>query len=430
MRIVIFTLGSRGDVQPYVALGVEALKHKHNVVICTGKSFQSFIEDNNIEFCEADLDLMALLKTEEGQEVFNNGGKHLVKAMRYAKEKVNPAYRKTMEKFYECAKGADMIIYHPKALAAPDIALKLNIPCISMSPVPFIYPIDEFPNLVVSSKVNLGKTLNRLSYTATKYAEASNIKEINDFREKVLHLPKRKSGIYAYDINNNAIPIVYPISKFIFEDVKSWNDKVYLPGFVYLENKNEKLDSNIEDFIHNGDKPIVITFSSMPLKEPERFKKILIEALKLSYNRAIILTGISGMEFKDEKNILAVPSAPHGLLFPLSKGIMHHGGVGTMASALKSGKPQLIMPFSVDQPFWANRLYKQGYALEPISEKNITVTKLVDLFKCMNKQENIDKAIKLKKKLDSENGNENLIKYVEKVYKDNNKVSSIVGLNE
>ncbi|MDO7203055.1 hypothetical protein Q5M85_01055 [Paraclostridium bifermentans] len=77
--------------------------------------------------------------------------------MKYAKEKVNPAYRKTMDQFYKCAKDADIIIYHPKSFASQDISLKLNIPCICMSPVPFIYPIEEFPNLVVSSKGNLGK---------------------------------------------------------------------------------------------------------------------------------------------------------------------------------------------------------------------------------------------------------------------------------
>lgn len=73
MKIAIFTLGSRGDVQPYVALGVEALKYNHEVVICTGESFKSFIQDNNIEFVKADLDLMALLQTKEGQDIFNNG---------------------------------------------------------------------------------------------------------------------------------------------------------------------------------------------------------------------------------------------------------------------------------------------------------------------------------------------------------------------
>lgn len=416
MRIAIFTLGSRGDVQPYVALGVEALKYNHEVVICTGESFKSFIEDNNIEFAKADLDLMALLQTEEGQEVFNNGTKHIIKAMKYAKEKVNPAYRKTMEQFYNCAKNADIIIYHPKSFGAQDLALKLDIPCICISPVPFIYPIEEFPNLVVYSQGSLGKYINKLTYIPIKYADASNIKEINDFRKNVLNMSMRKSGIYAYSINNKPIPIVYPISKYLFEDVKTWDNRVYLPGFIFLENKEDKLDKEIYEFISKGSKPIVVSFSSMPLKNPHKFKETLVKALSKSNNRAIVLTGVSGMNFENEENILAVSSAPHNMLFPLSKGIMHHGGVGTMASALKAGKPQLIMPFSVDQPFWANRLYKLGYAIKPLYENSLTVEDLINSFKEMDKEEYINRATEIMKKLNSENGNENLIKYIENIY--------------
>lgn len=416
MRIAIFTLGSRGDVQPYVALGVEALKYNHEVVICTGESFKSFIEDNNIEFAKADLDLMALLQTEEGQEIFNNGTKHIIKAMKYAKEKVNPAYRKTMEQFYNCAKNADIIIYHPKSFGAQDLALKLDIPCICISPVPFIYPIEEFPNLVVYSQGSLGKYINKLTYIPIKYADASNIKEINDFRKNVLNMSTRKSGIYAYSINNKPIPIVYPISKYLFEDVKTWDNRVYLPGFIFLENKEDKLDKEIYEFISKGSKPIVVSFSSMPLKNPHKFKETLVKALSKSNNRAIVLTGVSGMNFENEENILPVSSAPHNMLFPLSKGIMHHGGVGTMASALKAGKPQLIMPFSVDQPFWANRLYKLGYAIKPLSENSLTVEDLINSFKEMDKEQYINSATEIMKKLNSENGNENLIKYIENIY--------------
>ncbi|MDO7203053.1 hypothetical protein Q5M85_01045 [Paraclostridium bifermentans] len=94
---------------------------------------------------------------------------------------------------------------------------------------------------------------------------------------------------------------------------------------------------------------------------------------------------------------MAVPYAPHNLLFPLSKGIMHHGGVGTMASALKSGKPQLIMPFSVDQPFWANRLYVLGYTSKPLNENTISVNSLAESFIEMDNPKYISSSISIKK---------------------------------
>lgn len=417
MRIAIFTLGTRGDVQPYIALAVEAIKHGHSAVICTGESFKDLITSYNIEFQKADLDLMELLKSKDGQDIFNNSSKHIIKALKYFKNYINPAYRKTLDQFYNCAKDADIIIYHPKALGTPDIALSLNIPCIHMPPVPIVYPIEEFPNLAISAKGNFGARINKLTYLPIKYAETSYIKVINDFRKKTLNLPQRKSGVYTYNIEGKTIPIVYPISKFLFEDINSFNNNVYLSGFLFADSNYDELDDSIKKFIAKGAPPVVISFSSMPLKDSLKFKEVLLEALNKTNNRAIVLTGISGMDFDNLDNVLSIKSAPHSLLFPLSKGIVHHGGVGTMAAALKSGKPQLIIPFSVDQPFWASRLYNLGYALKPLYEKSISVDDLSQAFVDMDNSVNIYKSMSIKSKLDTENGNINVIKFIESVYK-------------
>lgn len=413
MRIAIFTLGSRGDVQPYVALAKASILKGHSAVICTGKSFKHFIEENGVEFEEATSDLMAMLETEEGKIIFNSAMKHPIRTKNYLKDVVNPAYRKTLDEFYKSSQGADVIIYHPKAFGAPDIAKYLDIPCISMPPVPITYPIEEFPNLAISPTKNFGKAINKLTYKIMDKAESASIKEVNDFREKTLNLPKRKSGKYTFEIDDREIPVIYPISSYLFKDVKSWEDKVYLPGFFYLDTGNEVLDEKILEFINLGKEPIVISFSSMPLKSPDTFKEKLIKALKETDNRAILIVGNSGIEFESEEEILTIKSAPHTLLFPLAKGIIHHGGVGTMAAALKSGKPQIIIPFAVDQPFWANRLYKLGYALKPIKENEVTTEELITRFKELEKVEVKQKAKDIKNDLLKENGTENAVKYIE-----------------
>lgn len=225
-----------------------------------------------------------------------------------------------------------------------------------MPPVPITYPIEEFPNLAISPNKSFGKVINKFTYSIMSKAESASIKEVNDFREKTLKLEKRKAGIYTFEINGKDIPIIYPVSKALFEEVKSWNTKVYLSGFLFVDTEEQILDKKIKEFIEGGKAPMIISFSSMPLKDPDKFKNILIESLNKTNNRAIILIGTSGMSFESNENILSIKSASHTLLFPHAKGIVHHGGVGTMAAALKSGKPQLIMPFSVDQPFWANSI--------------------------------------------------------------------------
>ena len=417
MRVTILTLGTRGDVQPYVALAKELINNGHETHICTGKTFKKFIEGNGVSFREAAADLMAILESEEGRKVFKGGRYNIIKMLKFAKEVINQAYKKSLEDFLEASRDADLIIYHPKALGAVDIADYLNIPCISMPPVPIMYPITEFPNLAMFPNKNLGAFLNKLTYKPISLAESSNIEDINEFRSKSLKLPKRKSGALMFQRSGKNIPIIYPVSPFLFKEVTSWKDRVYIPGFFYLD-VEETLDENIQKFLEAGEKPIVISFSSMPLKNPIVFKDNLMKALKETNNRAVVLTGISGMTFDEEENILGIDKAPHRLIFKEAKGIIHHGGVGTMSEALLSGVPQLIIPFSVDQPFWAQLLYSKGYAIKPLREKNLQITDLVKALKEMENEKYINNAKDIKKIIEAEKGIQNAVKYIEKIYQD------------
>lgn len=415
MKVTILTLGSRGDVHPYVALAKELIKNGHEVGICTGNTFKHFIEENRVYFHEASADLMAIIESEQGSKVFNGGTFNLFKMIKFTKEVITPAYRRSMDDFYKASQQAELIIYHPKALGAVDIALHYNIPCICLPPVPIIYPTKEFPNLSISPNKSFGPVLNRLSYKVVTLSESPFIKQINDFREKTLKLPKRKAGQYTYEMNNVPIPILYPISPFLFKEVDSWNGRVFLSGFFYLDLGEETLANEVEEFLEKGKMPIVVSFSSMPLKNPTSFKQKLVQALKETDNRAIVLIGTSGMKFNHEQNILAVEGAPHRLLFKRAKGIIHHGGVGTMSEALLSGVPQLIMPFTVDQPFWANRLYKKGYSIKPLREKNLKVSDLVQALGQMENKEYIENAQNVKNVIQSENGLHRAVKYIESI---------------
>lgn len=413
MRISILTLGTRGDVEPYLALAQKALEKGHQAVICTGKTFKPLIEKAGIEYHQAASDLMAMLETAEGQMVFKHALRHPFRTKKFLGEVVNPAFRKTLDQCYAAAQGADVILYHPKVFGAPDIAEALDIPCISIPPVPITFPIDEFPNLAISPTKNLGKRLNHWSYSVMAQAERSSINEVNDFREKTLHLPKRKSGLYSFSLKGQAIPIIYPISKALFPEVTSWEGRVLTPGFFYRDPPADQLDPKLTAFLNAGPAPIIISFSSMPLKAPEKFKNRLLEALHASHQRGIILTGNSGLRFDEDEDLLTIDAAPHLLLFPHGKGIVHHGGVGTMAAAIKSGKPQLIIPFSVDQPFWANRLYQQGYALKPLTEGQVTTRALIQRFIQFEEEAIQSKAQALKAIIDQESGTETALAFIE-----------------
>lgn len=412
MRVCFFTLGSRGDVQPYAALAKCLIKHGHQATICTGESFREFIESNGIRYKKTALDLMALMNTAEGKAVLESPFKQARLAMRLSRDVIRPAYRKTMDDFYDGAKDADILVYHPKAFGAVDIAVSLKIPCVSMPLTPVTYPITEFPNLAVSSTANFGKAINRMTYMVNRKAESMQMKEINDFREKTLGLPKRKAGIYAFDRNGEQLPTVYPLSPLLFPEVKSWNGHVFLPGFFFLHSKIG-LDPDLEAFLGNGKKPITVSFSSMPLKDPYGFMEKLDAALTATDNRAVVLSGNSGILNSGKERICAVKQAPHDLLFAKSKGVIHHGGVGTMAAALCAGVPQLIIPFAVDQPFWANRMYRLGCSMKPLREKTLTADDLSNALIGMDRSDIRHTAKEMAVKINSEHGVENTESYLE-----------------
>ncbi len=416
MKIVFLTLGSRGDVQPYVALAEELIKNGHDALVCTGASFRQFVLEHGVGFYEASADLMAILESGEGKEIFGGGRSHFLKMLKFSKEVIAPSFRKSMDDFLAASVGSDMIIYHPKALGAADIAEALRIPCICLPPVPVVYPISEFPNLAVTADKNFGRFLNKLTYKATGLAETSYMKEINDFRTKSLRLSGRKAGERLLKIDGKDIPILYPISPYLFREVQGWKDRVFLSGFFFMDMGDTKLDQELERFLALGEKPVVVSFSSMPLKEPGSFQRKLMQAFTETGNRAVILTGTSGMAFQNDEKLFALEKAPHRLLFSRAKGIIHHGGAGTMSEALLSGVPQLIIPFSVDQPFWANRLYRKGYALRPLKEKNLAVRDLIKALHDMENKTCVKNAIKIREIVKSENGLANAACYTELIY--------------
>lgn len=413
MKVTMLTLGSRGDVQPYVALGQGLIKKGHEVTICTGESFRDFVESCGIRFFKASADFMAILSTDEGKALFEGGGKNIFKTMKYAKEVINPLFRSTFDDFYKASLGSDVIIYHPKAMVAGDIADHIGAKSICMSPVPIIYPIKEFPNLGAFPTKNFGGFLNKLTYLPVKYSDSAFMKEINDFRATTLGASSRKVGKYGeFDKMN----ILYPISRCLFENVKSWENHVLLSGFLYMDNSSEQIDESVLEFLDNGESPWVISFSSMPLKQPERFRDIIVETVSKRNERAIIIIGNSGMSFTDHDNILYIKSIPHRFIFTKARGIIHHGGIGTTAEALLSGAPQHIVPFNVDQPFWADRLVKLGLMNNIYMENDINTETLNRMLSNMMRDEIIAKSLQMKKQIEFEKGIIEAVKYIEGVY--------------
>lgn len=408
--------GSRGDIQPMVAVASQLVRLGHQATLCTGGRFKKMTEDQGIIFQETVLDLMELADSSEGKRIFQAPMKNMSLAHKILKDYILPRFRASLTQCYEAAKKADIIIYHPKVFGAVDMAELLGIPCIVMPAVPIIYPVEEFPNLGLTT-LSLGSWLNRLSYKVNDWAEGSYIKKVNDFREKDLQLPLRKAGIYARYRKGKEIPILYPFSKLLFPEVQSWKGHVELSGFCFLE-RDEKLNSITEDFLLQGEKPVLVTFGSVEIPQlPEFFQK-LCTALEKTNNRAICIGNrehyLGGNQLSEfaESNVLFLQEAPFFALFPKMKGVMCHGGIGTGSTALQCGVPLIPIPISADQPFWAKRYELTGCSTAAINIKHCSEADFIKACKELENPQLLQNVERMAAQLQQENGTQNAAEYL------------------
>ena len=404
MKIAIFTLGTRGDVQPYAVLG-RALKNRgHKVVISTAKNFESLIKSYDLEFVPVEADFQALLESDELKKIRKNpflAKKQLAKF-------VYPMMADAFVTFYELARNSDKVLFHIKTMADtfadqfPDKMIKADV-------IPASQPTEAFPNPVFSF-LSLPNFLNKLTFKITELGLKMWTKPVNDFR---------KNAGLPIKFTKPQIPSIYGISEFLLKKPYDYPTDTYFTGF-WSETSNIELPQDIVDFINNGEAPLLITFGSMPFDSKLDLKE-LVKSVTEKLNTRVIL--VKGWGLTDTKELEKFPSvkvintAPYDKLFPFVKAVVHHGGIGTMAACLKAGKPFLTCPVLYpmgDQHFWGDIAYKKGVGLKPIPLKNMTAEKFIlNVKKLLSNQDLYDNAKHLSEQLETENGTENAIKIIE-----------------
>ena len=381
-NVLIITLGSRGDVQPYVALGKGLKKLGHSVTICTCSSFAPFITHHGLNYGYMNNDFLQLIDSEVGREAIERGGNFfgLLKTIFSLIKDAKALYTEILSDSWLAAQEAkpDIIIFHPKSFGSSHIAEKLGIPAIMAVPVPLIVPTAEsvaigFPNLP------LGRWYNKLSYLALHKGYSAYSDVVNEFRQNVLgieKLPKLASPIHT--VRGEPIPVLHCYSELVSPRPQDWHNKAYVTGYWFLEQEDDwQPPIELRDFLAAGEKPVYVGFGSMAGRNPQRTASIVVDALQKAKVRGIIATGWGGLDASNlPETIFKIEQAPHDWLFPRMSAVVHHGGAGTTAMGLRAGKPTLICPFSMDQPYWGRRVYNLGVGSKPIPQKHLTVNKL------------------------------------------------------
>lgn len=377
MRILILTYGTRGDVQPYVALG-KGLKDKgHDVTVATSTRFADFIGRHGLEYGHMSDDMLALLDTDRGRDMLENSGGApgtFMRALTMMKQ-VGPMQRALLADSWAAAQASrpDLIVFHPKGYGGPHIAEKLGIPAVMALPIPMIVPTALYPNMGFP-KLNLGGWYNKKTYTLVNSLMALSAgKHVRALRE-TLGLPRQKRFDILHMTDGTPIPALHAVSKHVIPPPPDWPDTAKTTGYWFLDRDTAwTAPPELTVFLKAGPPPVYVGFGSMAGRDPRRLADAVVKALVQTGQRGIIATGWGGLETEAlPDTILQISEAPHDWLFPRTAAIVHHGGAGTTAAALRAGKPSVVVPFFGDQPFWGARVHALGAGSKPIPRKKLT----------------------------------------------------------
>lgn len=402
MHITILALGSRGDIQPYAALGSGLKSAGHQVRFVTFESFAALIGEMGLEFHPIAGDAQALVA---------GGGTSLLGLVRsftglakgYARSLSDP-----------CLGETDLIINQlPGGMYGYDLAEKYKVPMALASVIPLArtraMPLMGFPSLPLPG-------YNRITYSFGEKVVWQMFRSvINEWRIQTLNLPPLPFKGRFDQLGTRKFPILNGFSQYVVPRPADWNEHIHISGYWFAEEKQWTPPKELLDFLDAGAPPVFIGFGSMPVKKPQQITEIILDALKRSGQRGILHSGWGGLGKSSlPESVFKVDYVPYGWLFPRMAMIFHHGGSGTTAYALRSGVPSCVIPFVFDQFYWGGRTAQLGAGLRPIPIKKLTLKNLQQAIEIGSQDTHIrQNAIELGDKIRAENGVRSAVKILE-----------------
>ncbi|OAA39642.1 UDP-glucuronosyl/UDP-glucosyltransferase [Metarhizium rileyi] len=442
LNVVIQIVGSRGDVQPFVALG-KVLKESygHRVRIATHATFKSFVEENDLEFFNIGGDpaeLMAFMVKHPGLmpgiDALRSG--EVSKRRRGIQEMLLGCWRSCIEagnglgpppkphktnEPLDLAAGlpgdehgqpfvADAIIANPPSFAHIHVAEKLGIPVHMMFTMPWS-PTRAFPHPLANIQSSNADDVmtNYMTYTLVEMLTWQGLGDvINRFRQSALDLPSL-SCIWAPGLLNRLkVPYTYCWSPSLIPKPNDWGKQIDISGFYFLNLASSYTpEPGLAAFLEAGPPPVYIGFGSIVVDDPNAMTRMIFDAIHLAGVRALVSKGWGGLGADDvglPEGVFMLGNVPHDWLFEHVTAVVHHGGAGTTAAGIKAGKPTIVVPFFGDQPFWGAMIARAKAGPEPTRYKDLTAEKLAESIKFCLEANTQERAKELGHKIREEAG--------------------------
>ncbi|KAL2751846.1 glycosyltransferase family 1 protein [Sodiomyces alcalophilus JCM 7366] len=439
LRITCLTIGSRGDVQPYIALAKGLLAEGHQVRIATHAEFRGWVEGHGVEFAEVDGDPAELMRL-----CIENG----VFTWSFLRE-ANSTFRGWLDDLLQSAwracQGSDLLIESPSVMAGIHIAEALGIPFFRAFTMPWTRT-RAYPHAFVMGEYRMGGAYNYMTYVMfDNIFWKATAGQINRWRNSALGLPSTS----LEKMQPNKVPFLYNFSPSVVAPPLDYSDWIRVTGYWFLdEGADYQPPRDLADFIAKaraeGKKLVYVGFGSIIVNDVAKMTQDVIDAVLKADVRCVLSKGWSDRLTKDEprpqddgkgddgtgdgsdamsgptagrrkepdipEEIFVIKSAPHDWLFRQMDAAAHHGGSGTTGASLRAGIPTIIRPFFGDQFFFGGRVEDLGVGI--CLKKWGAMTFGRALWEATHNERMIVKARVLGEQIRKENGVETAIQFI------------------
>lgn len=376
MKITLIAFGTRGDVQPCLALARGLSAAGHDVRIAAPKNFCGWVESHGMAFAAIGVDVEAMMRSPEGVRWVEGGRMREVQNMRALFHQVAQTAAQDM---LSACEGAHVIVGGLTAdWAGIAIAEKLGATYVSA----LLQPARQTSSGAASLMglfPQRDSSINRITNAISGRALFSVFgDDLREFRTRI-GLPAVSSATYQQRLN--AATTLHAFSQHVVPVPADYPPHWHITGYWFLDEPGWQPPADLAEFLANGAAPVYVGFGSATDGAAERTTALILEAQRASGQRLVLYGGWAGLNaVAPSADVHLLRGAPHGWLFPRMRAIVHHGGAGTTAAAVRAGVPQIVVPHSADQPYWARRMHALGVAARPLSKHRLTARTLAAAF--------------------------------------------------
>lgn len=373
----ILALGSRGDVQPLLALGLGLKAAGFGVRCAAPADFEDWVRELGLDYVRLTGNSSGFYGGAAGMAV-RERMRDKREFVRFFDDYLGTFIDKLFKSCWDVCQDTDAVLCWSWTRVGPSLAEKLGVPLFVVSPSPVLHlPTFAFANPFQGpGDLPLGPLYNRLTWLLANPFTRIGQNQVDIWREKTLGLGPLSWSDELRQLRR--LPHLFGYSPTVLPKPWDWGDRISVTGYWFLDQPIDYAPPpQLSDFLAAGEPPVAIGFSSQISRDVKRVTTAVIDGLRESGKRGILISGWGGLKGIDlPDDICRVDSVPYDWLLPRIDAMVHHGGSGSVSAALRAGVPSFAVPFGYEQRLWGQRIARLGVGVDPVLPERLTADTL------------------------------------------------------